>query len=133
MKKNWKPSLFTALALSSAFIVTGPARSDVSSISQSIQGSESDVKGNINDVNARAMNVFREEKITQVGSSINKSGGKSGETQTLTGKKGDMTIEVQLDARGANQTHIGIVAKQSPIKWNKDFSSLLLDKIVEKG
>jgi hypothetical protein len=129
MNKNWKPSLFTALALSSAVIISGPARSDVSSISQSIQGSESDVKGNINDVNARTMTVFKEEKIAQVGSSL----GKSGETQTLTGKKGDMTIEVQLDARGANQTHIGIVAKQSPIKWNKDFSSLLLDKIVEKG
>jgi hypothetical protein len=130
MNKNWKPSLFTAaLVLSSAVIVTGPARSDVSSISQSIQGSESDVKGNINDVNARAMSVFQEQKITQVGSSL----GKSGETQTLTGKKGDMMIEVQLDARGANQTHVGIVAKQSPIKWNKDFASLLLDKIVEKG
>jgi hypothetical protein len=129
MTKNWKPSLFTALALSSAVMITVPAHSDVSAISQSIQGAESDVKGDINDVNVRAMTVFKEQKIAQVGSSL----GKSGETQTLTGKKGDMTVEIQLDSRGDNQTHIGIIAKQGSLKWNKDFASNLLDKIVEKG
>jgi hypothetical protein len=129
MTRNWKPSLFTALALSSAVMVTGPAHSDVSTMSQGIQGAESEVKGNINDVNARAMTVFKEQKITQVGSSL----GKSGETQTLTGKKGDLTVEVQLDARGANQTHVGIIAKQGSLKWNKDIANRLLGKIVEKG
>jgi hypothetical protein len=129
MTKNWKPSLFTAFALSSAIFLTCPVHSDVSTISQSIQGAESNVKGNINDVNARAMSVFKEQKIAQIGSSL----GKSGETQTLTGKKGDMTIEVQLDSMGSNQTHVGVVAKQGSLKWNKDVANSLLDKIVEKS
>jgi hypothetical protein len=129
MIKNWKPSLFTALALSSAVVITGPAHSDVSSLAQNIQGAESDVRGSINDVNARAMSVFKDQKIKQVASSL----GKSGETQTLTGKKGDMTIDIQLDARGSNQTHIGIIAKQGSLKWNKDFANLILDKIVARG
>lgn len=129
MTKYWKPSLFTALAMCSTVLVTGAAHSDVSTIRQSIQGAESDVKGNINDVNARAMTVFKEEKIAQIGSSL----GKSGETQTLTGKKGNMTIEVQLDSTGADQTHVGVIAKQGSLKWNKDFASSLLDKIVEKS
>jgi hypothetical protein len=129
MTKNWKPSLFTALALSSAVMTVVPARSDVSTISQSIQGAESDVKGNISDVNVRAMTVFKQLKIAQTGASL----GKSGETQTLSGKKGDMTIEVQLDSRGANQTHVGVIAKNGTLNWSKSYASSLLDKIVEAG
>lgn len=112
-----------------SLVTAGTALGDAQSLSENLQGSESNVKGSASVVNEQAKEAFDQLGIVKTGSSSEKNGTE----QSLTGKKGDMTVEVQLKESGKDVTHIGVVAKQGTFHWNKDYSRTVLSKIVEIG
>jgi hypothetical protein len=92
-------------------------------------GADSQVRGSVSDVNHHAQDVFKKLGIQATGSSMKNSGTE----QTLTGKKGDLNVEVKMDQAGANQTHVQVVAKEGSLKWNKDYAKNVLAHIIEIG
>ncbi len=120
---------FILLALCVASIPSTFAFADVGSIIQTAEGTESDVKGSLTDVNSRVVNVLKQEGIQTTAVNTENSGSK----QTIQGKKNDMDVQIQLTQNPSNLTHVIVTAKQGTLKWNKDFAQEILTKIVQSS
>lgn len=123
---KYKTALFLSLILAQAYPVFGD---DLSNATQSVQGAESQVNGSLPYVAKSAHDVFQDLGVSQTGVSIQDSG----TNETIKGKKGDLSVEVQLSRTSAGETHVGIIAKRGAFNWDKDFARNVLSKIVQKG
>lgn len=55
---------------------------------------------------------------------------KDGEQREIDGTAGGRDVTVTLKAQGTNSTRVQVVARTSPVTWDKDFARTLVDKIV---
>jgi hypothetical protein len=107
-------------------LVAAPAFADVV---RSTVGAEGDVKGSVSDVKSTTQDAFKQMGIVQSGSSVEKSGAQ----QSIEGKKGDKTVDVQLSKQGPNQTRVSVTTKEGGTKYNKDYAQSVLSNIVQRS
>lgn len=115
------------LAGCAAAALGGAAAGAAGAVAYSDRGAKSDVKGDTQDINNKAQQVFSDMGIQTTGTQTKENG-----EHDLTGKAGDKEITVQMTPAGQNATHVEVIAKEGTVKWNKDYAKDLLSKIVNK-
>ena len=93
------------------------------------RGAQGDVKGDVEQVNQRANQALKSMGIQITGNEMKSSG----KEQSLSGKSGGTDISVKMTQAATGTTHIEVIAKESAIKWNKDYAKEILAKIVNQG
>jgi uncharacterized protein (DUF2147 family) len=110
-----------AAAVGAAGAVGGVAYTD--------RGAEGDVKGNVEQVNRQATQALKSMGIQITGSELKNSG----REQSISGKAGGTDVSVKMRQASAGTTHIEVIAKESTLRWNKDYAKEILAKIVQQS
>jgi hypothetical protein len=121
MKKQLALVFFLGLVGSSY-----PALAELPSIVQTIQGSEIDVKKPLVEVGRQTEEVFKTMGIQVTSNKIDDSGSK----QIIRGKKGENTVEVQINQKAPDQTHLVVIAKKGLVALNKDLAQQVIEQII---
>ncbi len=93
------------------------------------RGAQGDVKGDVEQVNQRATHALKSMGIQITGSELKNSG----REQSISGKAGGTDVSVKITQAGAGTTHIEVIAKESTLRWNKDYAKEILAKIVQQS
>jgi hypothetical protein len=101
----------------------------VGGIEYTDRGAKGDVKGSVQQVNQQAKTALKEMHIHVTGNEMKGSG----KEQDLSGKSGSTDISVSMTQAAADTTHVEVVARESTIKWNKDYAKQILAKIINQG
>ena len=91
------------------------------------RGVGSTISGNIDEVAARAQQVFTEENIA-IDSQKSENGG---DKRELGGMKGDLNVTITLERRGPNEVKAEIGARKNLVEWDKDYAQRLMDRLVK--
>jgi len=114
-------SACAAAAIGAAGAVGGVAYTD--------RGAEGEIKGDVEQVKRRATEVLQNMGIQITGNEMKKSG----KEQSINAKSGSTDISVTMTQAATGTTHIEVLAKESAIKWNKDYAKDILSRIVKQG
>ncbi len=120
-----------ALLLSASGCLTAAAAGagTVAGIKYTDRGAKGDVKGSVDQVAQRAANAFQEMGIVTTETKVEDGG----TTRVLGGRRGDLSVETTITARGNHLTHVEVIAQKSMVKWNKDYAKDVLQHIVAQG
>lgn len=131
LKYRFRAGLFS---ISIAIGVGGCAAATVGAgaaagIAYTDRGAKGDVKGNVQQVNEQAKDALKQMGIQLTGSEMKEAG----KEQSLSGKSGDTNISVNMKSASPNTTSVEVIARESAVKWNKDYAKKILTEIINQG
>lgn len=94
------------------------------------RGTESVLAAPVARVYDAARETFQEQGISETKTSTEQEGG--GERRQLEGAKGDTEVTVTIRTEGSG-SKVEVVARKSPVTWDKDFAKSVLESIVAKA
>jgi len=132
-KKTMAPAKL-ALALALLLPVTGclagaAAAGAGAGIYLTSRGAESLVSKPVDQVAKNAQAVMKDEGIVADASSSENGGDK----RELKGKKADLDVTIEIEAKDAQSTRVEVAARKNLAEWDKDYAQQLLSKIVQKS
>ncbi len=116
------------LCLSSCAAAVAGTAGAIGAIAYTNRGVKSEVRGSVAEVSNRARDVLQSKGFTLTGSSVSKSGAE----QELKGRKGDMTVTVEMKRSSADVTHVEIIAQSGTLQWDKDYAKELMGALVSE-
>jgi hypothetical protein len=118
-----------ALSAGSCATTSGGSALKNGEVAYSDRGAKGNVKGNIQDINTHAEQVFQNLGI-QLTSTEMKG---SGDDRELVGQSNGDEVTVKLTAGDNNTTHIEAVAKNGAQSWDKEYAKNVVSQIVATG
>jgi hypothetical protein len=93
------------------------------------RGASSLVNGTPEQIAANVQSVMASENITPTG----KSTDNGGDHREFKGTKGDLDINITIDRKSPTTANVEVTSKKNAVEWDKDYSKMLLSKIVAKS
>ena len=119
--------LLASAAFEGCFLVAAGAGAGAA-VAYTNRGARSVVDGSVDQVFDKSVAAFQQSGITETGRGVEESGAK----RRLAGMKGETEVTVELTRESASTTDVEVVAKKSPVDYDKDFAKLVLTRIVQK-
>jgi len=94
------------------------------------RGTESVLSASVARVFDATRETFQEQGISETKTSTEQEGG--GERRQLEGAKGDREVTVTIRTEGSG-SKVEVVARKTPVTWDKDFAKSILESIVAKA
>ncbi len=91
------------------------------------RGASSLVNAQVSDVASRTRAVFEEMNITVLKSSEENGGDK----RTLSGQRGEMEVDVDMERKSPTTTNVEVTAKRNVADYDKDFAKEVLSRIIQ--
>jgi len=90
------------------------------------RGAQSDVKGDVRQVNHQALAALQKMGIQVTGTEMKDSG----KEHDVSAKSGTTDVSLKLVQTTADTTHVEVVAQEGVLKWNKDYAKKVLAQII---
>ena len=94
------------------------------------RGTESVLSASVARVFDATRETFQEQGISETKTSTEQEG--AGERRQLEGAKGDREVTVTIRTEGSG-SKVEVVARKTPVTWDKDFAKSILESIVAKA
>jgi Protein of unknown function (DUF3568) len=92
------------------------------------RGAESIVDGTVGDVNQAVRATFADLGISIEDTKSEDSGNK----REVSGKKGDLDVNVHWERQTSSTTKIEVAARKNVAEWDKDYAKDVLSRIIKK-
>jgi len=115
------------LASGGCFLVAAGAGA-AGAIAYTNRGATSNVAGTVDQVFDRTVAAFQQAGITETGRSTENNG----EERKLIGTKGEYEVTAELNRTNETTTKVEVVAKKSPVEFDKELAKDVLNRILTK-
>ena len=93
------------------------------------RGASSLVPGSVGEVFERSSGVFEQMGITRTGDATRESGAE----RTLTGRRGDLDVTVEIRRESATSTRVEVYARSNEVQYDRELARDVLSRIIGRS
>lgn len=116
----------TTLTGSGCFLVAAGAGAGAA-VAYDKRGASAQIPGTVNATFDKAVASFGANGVSETGRGTEKSG----DVRTLTGKKGDLEVTVEMKRVSENVTAVEVVAKKNVVEFDREVAKQVLDAMAK--